>query len=78
MLPLPGRFEDVRESHGGVVGVLDGHVDVPIGRPGGPVQVAVDVYGPGRYLQQRYVGQHQRRIGGAQRGPAGLLEASST
>ena len=41
-------------------------------------QAAVDADGPGRCLQQRYVGQHQRRIGGAQRGPACLMEASST
>ena len=58
--------------------MLDRHVDVPVGRPGSPVQVTVDVDGPGRYLQQRNVRQHQRRIGGAQRGPAGLVETSST
>ena len=58
--------------------MLDRHVDVPVGRPDSPVQVTVDVDGPGRYLQQRYVRQHQRRIGGAQRGPAGLVETSST
>ena len=39
---------------------------------------AVEVDGAGRYLQQRYVGQHQRRSGGAQRGPAGLVEAGSS
>ena len=42
------------------------------------MQVAVDVDGPGRYLPQRYVRQHQRRSGGAQRGPARLVEAGST
>ena len=51
--------------HRGVVGVVDQHVDVLVGRSGGPVQVAVDVDGPGRYLQQRCVRQHQWRIGGA-------------
>ncbi len=29
------------------------------------MQVAVDVDGPGRYLEQQYVGPHQRRIRGA-------------
>lgn len=73
-----GKLEDVVVLTRGVVGVLDGHVDVPVGRRGRPVQVAVDVDAPGRYLQQRNVGQHQRRIGGARRRPAGLVEASST
>ena len=40
---------------GALVGVLDRHVDVPAGRRAGAMQVAVDVDGPGRYLQQRYV-----------------------
>lgn len=52
--PMPaGKLEHVRQPHRGVVGALDRHVDVPVGRPGGPVQVAVDADGPDRYLQQR-------------------------
>ena len=58
-----GQARGLTSAPRGRVGVLDRHVDVPVGRPGGPVQVAVDVDGPlGWYLQQRYVRQHLLRI----------------
>ena len=71
-----GYLDDVCHPDRAVFPPLDGEIDVPPGRLGALVEVAVQVHGPDRNGLERLVAQRQGRVGGIQGEVALTVEAA--